>query len=533
MKKRIRNYISFLAGLQRFLNQPISFEEAKAIFAQRMEQREKNFLNFVKRCVYDNPSSPYIPLLRQAECDYGDMISGVHRYGIEGLLKMLNDAGVWISFDEFKGRKMLCRGGKEYYFSTSDFDNPLVSSGCEITTGGTSGRPIRSHLYLDFLAARACYDHFMFKMLDIYGTPLALWYPKLPAPTGIGNSLRYAKIGYPPKRWFNMLADSRIRSGWELRMATSAIILLSRLSTTPLPLPQDLSLSQVGTIVDWIIETRKRYPRCVVQSYVSQAVRICQSAADRGVDLEGTLFIVGSEPLTEAKYREIEKVYANVFPRYHATEIGSIAIGCGKASEVGDLHLCADTIAMIQTEDSSNEGNEKTFHFTSFIDYAPKIMINVEIGDTGIVQKNRCGCLLDEIGFDTHLLRVQSLSRVTSEGTATCYRELLHIIEDVLPAKYGGTSIDYQWVEVEDNSSLTRLLLRVAPHIGPVKEADIVNDILAELRQIDMAHRIYSEIWHQAGTIRIVRQNPHHTSAGKIVPIIQERKLFPQLARVK
>jgi hypothetical protein len=524
MKSRIKGYLDFLLELKRFLNSPISFEDAKAIVERRMELREENFLRFVKGSVFDYSSSPYLPLFDDARCSYGDLVSVVGARGLEGALKLLKEAGVRVSFDEFKGRGTLRRGGREYRVSHADFDNPLLSPGLEITTGGSSGRPIRSHMYLNYLAARACYDQLMFKMLDIYDLPLALWYPKLPAPTGLGNCLRYAKIGHPPGKWFNMLSDSRVRPGWELRLANSAVVYLSRFSKAPLPGPEPLGLEHAGGVVDWITSERKSNHGCVVQSYVSMVLRICQAAAQKGADLEGTQFMVGSEPLTEAKKREVEKVNARVFPRYHSAEMGSIATGCPNPSEAGEAHLLADTVAMLEGEASAEEPERVPFFFTSFIDYVPKVMINVDLGDTGIVVSRGCGCLLEEMGFNTHLLRVRSFSRATSEGMAACYRELSRISEEVLPSRYGGSSIDYQWVEAEDERGQTRLLLRVGPGVGPVKEGDMVSDVFYELGRVDTAHRIYAQVWRQAGTIRVLRERPGLTPLGKHTPVVYERK---------
>jgi hypothetical protein len=179
---------------------------------------------------------------------------------------------------------------------------------------------------------------------------------------------------------------------------------------------------------------------------------------------------------------------------------------------------------VIQRAGSSKEGDAKPFYFTSFIDYVPKVMINVELGDAGVVKDRSCGCLLEEIGLDKHLSGVRSFSRATSEGMAAGYGELTRITEEVLPPRYGGNSVDYQWVEYEDDRSQSRLVLRVTPRIGPVNEVDMVKDILEELRRVDMAHRIYAEIWRQAGTIKVVRESPRPTSAGKISPFISERK---------
>ena len=52
--------------------------------------------------MFGNPRSPYLPLLRQAGCDYGDLARAVRRHGVEAELRRLKDAGVWVSLDEFE-----------------------------------------------------------------------------------------------------------------------------------------------------------------------------------------------------------------------------------------------------------------------------------------------------------------------------------------------------------------------------------------------------------------------------------------------
>jgi len=516
---KFKKHFIFPYNFIRFLNRPISFREAQDAIRGRLEQREKNFLRFVKQCIYDTRSSPYLPLLRRARWDYDDIVSETRSCGIEGVLKRLKDSGVWVSFEEFKGRKAICRGGERYQARDSDFDNPLISSGVRVSTGGTSGRPVKSNIYLDFLAARANYDRLMFEMLHIYDVPLILWYPGLPAVTGISNSLRYAKIGRPPERWFNLASSAkRMDSGWKNRLGTSAVVWLSRLSKAPLAVPEPLSLNDVNVVLEWIDRRKKRHGRCVVQCYVSQAVRICRGASARGMDLRGTLFIVGSEPLTRAKYQEIVGTNAEVFPRYHATEIGSIATGCGRPSEVGDLHLHVDTVAVLQGEDPTD--GVGSFFFTSFINAAPKVMLNVEMGDSGVIRRMRCGCLFDQMGLHTHLLGVRSYSRTSSEGMSVCHSELSRLLEEELPSKYGGSLLDYQLVEVEDGNSMTRLLLRIDPGLGPVDEHSVVKDILTGLRRIDAIHRVHAEVWEQAGAIKVIRQRPESTVSGKSASII-------------
>jgi len=231
-------------------------------------------------------------------------------------------------------------------------------------------------------------------------------------------------------------------------------------------------------------------------------------------------FIVGSEPLTEAKYREIRAAGATVFPRYMATEIGTVGMGCGTPSEVGDLHLAEDAIALIQSDGGTAEA--RPFYLTLLLDSAPKVMLNVQLGDAGVVKRRRCGCLFGDMGFHTHLLRVRSFDHATGEGMTLGTRELTRIIEEVLLRKYGGSALDYQWVEEEDGRSLTRLRLYVHPRLGPLNEAEMVKDILGQLRRGDRGRRLVAEMWRQAGTLNVVRAEPRPTPQGKIVPVLRD-----------
>jgi len=139
------------------------------------------------------------------------------------------------------------------------------------------------------------------------------------------------------------------------------------------------------------------------------------------------------------------------------------------------------------------------------------------LGDRALADTYPCGCLWEELGLTTHLRQVGSLHRATGEGMTVDRRELLRVVEEVLPALYGGSSVDYQWVEDEDERSFTRLWLRIDPRLGEMDEARVVETILAELRRVG-GGALAAEMWRQAGTIRILREPPRATSTGKTLP---------------
>jgi hypothetical protein len=521
MVRSLSNRTKFLLGLSQFLNHPITYEHARETIVRRLEQREENFVRFMDRCVFSHPSSPYLPLLRRAGCSFSDVIAEVKRQGIEGLLKALRDSGVWISADEYKGLKPVRRGDFEQVFRAHAFDNPSRAGSWGTHSGGSSGRPIQSHLYLDTLAERACHDHVMFRTLDLYDTPLAVWYPTLPGTVGISNVLRYCKIGRPPQRWFRLLTDKVAPIGFDSRLANRAILLSSRFSKLKIPNPEPLDLDRADIVVDWILEMLAKTKKAAVQTYVSQAVRVCVAAASRGLDLGGTIFIVGSEALTKAKFQQIRSVNGKVFPRYMASELGSIAMGCSEAADADDYHLLSDMIAMIQDGDGNGEAEPRPLYFTTFVGSVPKVLLNAEIGDTGLVTRKACGCTFGKIGLDTHVSRIRNYAQTSAEGMSMGIAALRRIIEEVLPARHGGTPLDYQWVETEDESAFTKLTLRVHPRIGPLDHEKIAEDVLAEMQRHDAFHRRYARTWSQAGSMKIERVPPQLTCGGKLVPFLR------------
>ena len=525
MSNSLPAFWGFIRGLPHFLKEPISYETGRTIILHRLEQRNGNFLQMVKRCVYQNPRSPYLPLLREARCEYGDMESFLARNELESLLTQLLDAGVCISLEEYKGRKPLVRNGASFLFEEEDFDNPLLTQGWEARTGGSTGRPSRMLVDLEFLADRAPYEQVMFHLLALHEVPLALWYPKVPVSIGLSNSLRYAKVGKPPEAWFDMKLGINTVPFWHL-WALSAIIGVSRLSAVPIPWPQAAPLDDPGVILAWILNNIQHHGRCAVQSNVSGVVRLCHAAVSRGIDLRGVQFITGSEPLTPSKHMEIVASQARAFLRYNTVDIGSIASGCGAPADIDEVHLLSDTVALVSPDAEPRLDGSRRLSFTYIPGKGPKVVINVDLGDQAIIKERRCGCPFEELGFHTHLSHVRSASRSTMEGIALQHTDLVRISEEILPRIIGGSILDYQWVEDEDPKagSLTRLWLRVAPRLGTIDESGLRRDILAEIGKMGAAQRFYAQLMDDAKTLRILREDPRPTPAGKVPAVVRGRR---------
>ena len=128
MFNQIKMYLRFARGVREYLKEPLEPEVIYKTIKKRVQDREKNFLATVKKVIYDNTDSPYLKLLNMAGCEYGDLEKMVNVQGTEPTLKKLYQSGVYITLDEFKGKKKIVRGSASFEVSESDFDTPIKSN---------------------------------------------------------------------------------------------------------------------------------------------------------------------------------------------------------------------------------------------------------------------------------------------------------------------------------------------------------------------------------------------------------------------
>src|SRR4029453_3524354 len=132
-------FARFPLALHRFLRHTVTLDEARRTVRARMPTRDARFLHIVERGVYAYPRSPYLQLLRHAGCEMGDLRALVEARGLDAALHHLREQGVYVTFEELRGRKPLVRSGLTLAVTPRDFDNPLVRRDFAITTGGSGG----------------------------------------------------------------------------------------------------------------------------------------------------------------------------------------------------------------------------------------------------------------------------------------------------------------------------------------------------------------------------------------------------------
>ena len=198
-----------------------------------------------------------------------------------------------------------------------------------------------------------------------------------------------------------------------------------------------------------------------------------------------------------------------------------MGIGCAHPIDSNDIHLFKDLLALIQYPRQGNEGGPggNAFHFTSLSPTAPKILLNVESDDCGLIEERRCACPLEGYGFTEHIRNIRSFRKLTGEGVTLLGGEMIHILEEVLPSRFGGTSLDYQLVEEEDEKGFTRLRLYISPRVGEVNEEKALDTVLKALEQSSISAHLAQTIWTQARTLRIARKEPIPSNRGKLMPL--------------
>ncbi|MGA7743275.1 MAG: hypothetical protein ABSF35_24025 [Polyangia bacterium] len=514
-------YWSLAFSLRRFLNEPLTTQRCLEIFRQNMQSRERNLLALVKQAIYANEGSPYLKLLRLTGCEYGDFEKMVRSDGIEPSLVKLCKEGVYVSIEEIKGKKQLVRGSQAFEVRESDFDNPLISGQIEANSGASRSTGTRVSYDLDFITETwAVHFRLSHEAYGVADDPVALWYPIMPG-AGPMALLAYHKAGKTPLKWFSPVEKKGFRPSLRNRMGTSYLVYMGRLLGAKWPGPDYVPLADAWRVAQWISEGIRAKRVCRFVTYVSAAVRICQAAKERGLDLAGTKFVVSGEPVTEVKRKEIQSLGAEVYPVYALMEAGIVGGACCAPVTADEVHFFKDSLALIQHPREVPHAcvSVDAFLLTTLCRSTPKILLNVETGDYGVVEKRDCGCKFGQLGLTDHIRSIRGFDKMTGEGMTFIGTDLVRILEEVLPTRFGGASTDYQVVEEEDERGHTRMSVVVSPAVGDVDERALVQIVLAELSKGRDARRMMAHMWSQAKTLRVKRATPFTTARGKLLPL--------------
>ena len=527
MLSELRMYGRFVLGLPGFLRRRITLEESRDAIRRGLAERNDNFLRLLRRGIFDYPRSPYLPLLRLAQCEFEDIEAQVRRDGLEPTLAALRGAGVYFSFEEYKGRQAVVRGGEHIPLDPRDFTNPVTARAYATETGGTSDGPaIRVNTDLDNLWSTVPHLMLVRQIHGALDVPFGLWRGTLPDPTGVGNVLRAVPYGGTPERWFSPIVGEEFRSSFKNRLANAYIVRMARLCGAPCPWPEPVPLDRAAVVAHWAADAAARHGGAFLSASVSLGVRVCVAALEEGLDLTGVVFLAGGEPATASRRRTIERTGARMAPVYISSDMGPIGLGCAAPAKANDQHLLEDCVALIQhPRRVLGDGIEvDAFYFTSLRPAAATILLNVESDDYGVVEERSCGCAFEDLGYRRHVTDIRSYGKLTGEGVTLVGSEMTDILEEVLPGRFGGSPLDYQLVEEENEHGLGRLVLLVSPKVSIPGEQQVIDAVLDGLDEASEAAGIARLFWKQANTFRVRKQEPQWTPRGKLRALERSRR---------
>ena len=517
-------FAAFPFALRRFLRERPPLYAAERLVGERIARRTESFLRLVERSVYGVPASPYLALLKRAGCEPGDVRALVRDKGLEGALADLRAAGVYVTYEEFKGRKPIVRSALTFEVTERDFDNPFARRDFTLTTGGSTGLANKVYQDLDHIAALATFDMVALAEHGMLDAPSVHWTHMLPG-SGLRFILRRAYHGDTAQRWFTPLGWRAAKPWLKNDFATLYMLCCMRALGIRVSFPRVVEPAKAATVARRMRRTLDRHGQCLLYANVSQAVRASVAAEEGGFDLRGAAVFLSSEPLTAAKAERIERAGVRIITGYGSVETGAIGLGCARRAHVDEVHLAMDAYALIDYP-YSVPGIGVTvpaFNLTGLLDSAPKVMLNYQSDDYGNVATGACGCGLEAHGYTTRLSRIRSYSKLVGEGVTLIGNELLRVLEEVLPVRFGGTPLDYQMMEREDAGGMTRLVLIISPRVEIPDECEAVRVVLDALGRSSSMAASVGTVWRQAQTIRIERREPVVTARGKVLPLHIQR----------
>jgi len=483
---------------------------------RRLARRDRDLLALVRRAVYGNPTSPYRWLLRHAGCEYGDFERLVAREGVEGALSALLRDGVYLTVEEFKGRRPTVRGGVSRTFSPDAFRNPGAAVHAEVHSGGSRGARTAVGVDLDGVREEAADLCLWLHAREAAASVAAIW--TIPGSAAIRILLRMSAAGTRPVAWFSQVdpggRDLHPRYRWSARVVAWG----SRLAARPLPYPRHVPLEDPLPVGRWMAEVRRagRIPH--LQTYPSAAAHLCRRIADAGLDVSGAQFVLAGEPVTPARLAAVRAVGAHAASSYSTIEAGNVAYGCLAPAGADDLHVLHDLHAVIQPGRGAPDAlPADALLLTSLRPTAPLVLLNAAPGDRATVLAGSCGCAVERTGWTTRLQDVRSYEKLTAGGMTFLDVDVARVLDEVLPARCGGGPTDYQLVEDETPEGRPRLRLLVAPSVGPLDERAAVDVFLTALGGASGAERVMERLWRSGAFVGVERAVPRTTPSGKIL----------------
>lgn len=489
----------------------------KSRIRQVLEHRESIWLDTLRKTIFSQPSNPYHEMFRIAGCSPQDLAQLVHQRGIEEALKAIRRSGVYLDHDEFKGFKPVVRSGKVIPSAPGSFANPIVAGWFHGSSGGSRSAGTMTCTGTEQLAYLTGYAALNAEEFGLNEIPYVIARPTLPSIAGLLFCLLYSRIGCAVGPWFSF--GGKFSNSFHYRLLTKYIVALARWHGAGAPFPRYLPPNDFSPVARWIARLPKKERRCALQAVASTGVRIASAAMAENLDISGTLFFSGGEALTEGKRRAVEAAGVEVFPAYWISEIGQIGHSCRRMNTGNCVHLFKDSIAVISEARTApfSQTGVNSLLFTTLLPHAPYVFINVEMQDAGLLEERSCDCVYGRMGFTHQISGIFSHGKLTGQGMTLVGTEIVRILEQDLPSRFGGCPGDYQLIE-QEGSTQTEIVLRISPRAA-VQSPEIVKRYFMQSLRGYHGGTLASHVWEHSDALKAIIAEPELTKAGKLLPL--------------
>jgi hypothetical protein len=515
MLKEASFYFRLARGLVDIVRRP-TLPNPEQVLRDQLAGRTEAFLRQVREFVFGDPRHPYHVMFQMAGCEFGDLEHSVRKLGLESTLAQLRSSGVYLLHDELKDKSPIVRQGRHIPGNSNSFLKPGQGGAWVSRTSGSRSAGTSTPHNVAYRVYRDCYDAMMAQEYGLADRDVVFLLPILPAPYPFSRATAMHRLNHPARRWFAV--GGTIRDAAHYRAFSKLLVLESKLLGVRTPWPEYLPPNDFTPVVRYLESTLARGRGVNVWAVTSPAVRVASTAVEMGIRLEGVDFVVGGEALTDAKRRTVEQSGARVLPSYIVSEMGTVGLACQRMSG-NCVHIFEDNFAVISVDRKAplTEMVVPSLHFTTLLPMNPRLLINAEIDDTGIISETTCDCTFARIGFRKQIDQIWSFSKLTGYGTTLVGSDIVRVLEEVLPKRFGGAPTDFQLVETETGRQ-TRMILRVNPRLTDARTDEVRAVFLEEIRKM-FGGTLTVRDWRHGDAFEVVREEPAITSAGKVLPL--------------
>ena len=418
------------------------------------------------------------------------------------------------------GRRPVVRGSATLQVDPTQLRNPGAAAHLLGQSSGSRGP--QTVAPVDLAAVREWAINFR---LYVHARGASDWHHAVwlvPGGTTLITLLLNSLAGVTPRRWFTQVDPVAAGLHPRYRWSERALRVGSALGGVRLPRPEYVPLDDPLPIVHWLAGILRGGGTPRLSTFASSAVRLCEAAAAAGIDLTGAQFLLAGESTTTPRLAAVRRAGVAATPGYGSMECGIIGYGCLAPEAADDVHLFHDLHAAIQPGMTAANGvlPPHTLLMSSLRATAQLILVNVSLGDEAVMVQRACGCPLEHPGWTTHLHTIRSFEKLTAGGMTFRDGDVVQVLEEVLPARFGGGPTDYQLIEEEGAGGGSRLRLLVHPAVGPLDAAVVADTFLDALSARSTTEQVMAQQWRGAGLVQVDRQPPRATG-GKILHLLQ------------